>query len=121
MDKTIYIVYGSSGEHGDYIEWSILAYMDKKKAEEHVKSVQEYADAWYKSFSDWIQSDKESVAHQKFDTPLDPDPDAGSWGTDPHCYGIRELKLVEGRHKKEEGKEDKLLSCPAGPVNPFSS
>ena len=101
-EQTIHIVYGSTGEYSDYVEWPIIAYEDKAKAQDHAKNVQEYADEWYDHYLHWLHShcgDRPASGMPKFNTSLDPDPQKGSWGNDPNNYEVHELKLISGTSK----------------------
>jgi len=45
--KTVYLVWGCTGEHEDYYEWNVCAYENEKQAIDHVKLLR-----------DWLEDEK---------------------------------------------------------------
>ena len=41
--KTIWIIYGETGEYDDWKEWPVCAYFDEEKAKTHAKLAAEFA------------------------------------------------------------------------------
>ena len=50
MNKIIYIVEGSVGEHADYRTWPVAAYYSEKKAKKHVDAAVQRANELYMKF-----------------------------------------------------------------------
>lgn len=47
MDRTIYIVHGTTGEWSDRGEWAVRAFTDEAKAKDFVERCDKIAAAWF--------------------------------------------------------------------------
>lgn len=45
MKQEVFVVFGASDEYSDHVEWPVVAFLDKKKAQRKVKE----CTAWYKA------------------------------------------------------------------------
>jgi hypothetical protein len=81
---TIYIVYGETGEYGDYRNWDVAAYYTEKEAQKHADKALKYAKAFMKKYNDGFRlTESSSPYDESFNVDL-------TTGTD---YKVFELEL----------------------------
>ena len=93
--KTIYLVWGQSGEHEDRSEWVVAAYADKTLAEQRASDAQ----AEVKKFlEEWSAEEERSFEKlDAFKNQYDPNMVMDTGGV---RYGVQEVELIENERRE---------------------
>jgi len=83
-----YVITGSTGEYDEFVQWIVVAFLDKTKAEKHVEALH----AWFEKQG--VPRGSEYCASKPNDFSMDPNLEE-YWRDMGVDYGVSEVEVIE--------------------------